>query len=376
MPPPQDVDLRIIEAIQDAALQPGLWRQVLELAAHRVGGVAGSMSIEDPVHQSGHSLARFGYDPWFTERYVRYFGRLNPMIPRKATLPVGAAVSTSMLMPPDEFARTEYYNDWVRPQGFHGAVGTVLARRGAKVTWLATVWPRGAGEPGRRNLDALACLVPHMVRALQVMQRLDLVADCQDALQAALARVVQAVMLVDHEGRLLHANAAAEALLQPRRPLALSQGRLVGHDARADGMLQAALARALACGIVPAGVEEIVMPRAGRRPLLLNIVPLSPARREQMAPAPRVAALILVTDPEARPPLRVDTVVRAYNLTPAEGRVLGAIVAGERLQAVAQRLGVARGTVKTHLERIFFKTGTSRQSELVHLVAIMQPPLS
>ncbi|HEX2887610.1 hypothetical protein [Vineibacter terrae] len=84
--------------------------------AHRVGGIAGSMSIEDPVHQSGHPRARFGYDPWFTERYVRYFGRLNPMLPRKATLPVGTTVSTSMLMPPDEFARTDYYNDWVRPQ--------------------------------------------------------------------------------------------------------------------------------------------------------------------------------------------------------------------------------------------------------------------
>lgn len=374
-PPPQDVDLRIIETIQDAALQPGLWPQVLELTARRVGGVAGSMSIEDPVRQTGFSLARFGYDPSFTDRYVRYYGRLNPMIRRKAAVPVGATVSTSMLMPSDEFARTEYYNDWVRPQGFHGAVGTVLGRHDAKVTWLATVWPQGAGEPARHNLDALARLVPHMVRALQVMQRLDLAAHREDALQVALARVAHAVMLVDHSGRLMHANAAAEALLESDQSLALAHGRLVSHNAGANAVLQAALARAVACGADPGGIEEFIVPRDGRRPLLLNVVPVSPASREKMVPDVRAAAVIFAVDPDARPPLRVDAVVRACGLTPAEGRVLGAIIAGHRLEAVAQRLGVARGTVKTHLERIFSKTGTTRQSELVHLVAVMQPPL-
>ncbi|HKU97347.1 MAG TPA: LuxR C-terminal-related transcriptional regulator, partial [Vineibacter sp.] len=354
-PPPQNIDLRIIETIQDAALQPGLWRQVLELTARRVGGVAGNMSIEDPVRQTGLSLARFGYDPSFTDRYVRYYGRLNPMIRRKAALPVGATVSTSMLMPSDEFARTEYYNDWVRPQGFHGAVGTVLGRHGAKVTWLATVWPQGAGEPARDNLDALARLVPYMVRSLQVMQRLDLAVHREDALHAALARVAHAVMLVDHRGRLMHANAAAEALLQAREPLALSHGRLIGRDAGVDAVLQAALARAVAGGADPAGIEEFIVPRGGRRPLLLTVVPVSPAGREHV-PDLHATAIVFAVDPEARLPLRVDAVVRACGLTPAESRVLAAIVAGQRLEAVAQRLGVARGTVKTHLERIFLKT--------------------
>ena len=42
----------------------------------------------------------------------------------------------------------------------------------------------------------------------------------------------------------------------------------------------------------------------------------------------------------------------------------------------AETLGVAESTVKTHLHRIFGKTGTSRQAELVKLVAGFAGPLS
>jgi DNA-binding CsgD family transcriptional regulator len=36
-------------------------------------------------------------------------------------------------------------------------------------------------------------------------------------------------------------------------------------------------------------------------------------------------------------------------------------------------LGIGRGTVKTHLLRIFAKTGTRRQAELVKLAASLAP---
>ena len=41
----------------------------------------------------------------------------------------------------------------------------------------------------------------------------------------------------------------------------------------------------------------------------------------------------------------------------------------ERQPEVAHMLGISQATVKTHLKRIFDKTGTARQSDLVKLVA-------
>ena len=71
-----------------------------------------------------------------------------------------------------------------------------------------------------------------------------------------------------------------------------------------------------------------------------------------------------------------DVIGETYKLTPAELRVLTAIVEIGGVPEVAAALGVAETTVKTHVARLFEKTGTRRQAELVKLVAGFAMPLA
>jgi DNA-binding CsgD family transcriptional regulator len=68
-------------------------------------------------------------------------------------------------------------------------------------------------------------------------------------------------------------------------------------------------------------------------------------------------------------------IAKAYKLTPMELRVLLAIVEVGGVPEVAEALGVAETTVKTHLGRVYKKTGTGRQADLVKLVAAFSSPL-
>jgi DNA-binding CsgD family transcriptional regulator len=63
-------------------------------------------------------------------------------------------------------------------------------------------------------------------------------------------------------------------------------------------------------------------------------------------------------------------------LTPSELRVLLAIVEVGGVPEVAVALGIAVTTVKTHLGRLFEKTGATRQADLVRLVAGYAMPLA
>ncbi len=56
---------------------------------------------------------------------------------------------------------------------------------------------------------------------------------------------------------------------------------------------------------------------------------------------------------------------RAYNLTPAEARLLSALVSGERMSEYAQRRGISVTTAKSHLRALFDKTGERRQADLI-----------
>ena len=64
-----------------------------------------------------------------------------------------------------------------------------------------------------------------------------------------------------------------------------------------------------------------------------------------------------------------------FDLTGAEARVFSLIAAGRTPQQAAEALGVAFSTVKTHLIRIFTKTGARRQVDLVRLAASIAMPV-
>jgi DNA-binding CsgD family transcriptional regulator len=70
-----------------------------------------------------------------------------------------------------------------------------------------------------------------------------------------------------------------------------------------------------------------------------------------------------------------EAVCRAFQLTPAELRVLFAIIEVGGAPEVAQVLGISETTVKWHLRHLFDKTGTHRQAELVKLVAGFSNPM-
>jgi DNA-binding CsgD family transcriptional regulator len=64
-----------------------------------------------------------------------------------------------------------------------------------------------------------------------------------------------------------------------------------------------------------------------------------------------------------------------YKLTPAELRVLLAIVEVGGIPEIAPMLGISEATVKTHLQHVFEKTGVNRQADLVKVVAGFMNPL-
>jgi DNA-binding CsgD family transcriptional regulator len=59
---------------------------------------------------------------------------------------------------------------------------------------------------------------------------------------------------------------------------------------------------------------------------------------------------------------------RRFGLTSAEAAFAAEILKGDGRRAAARRCGIAEETAKTHLSRIFEKTGAHRQAELVRLL--------
>ena len=91
---------------------------------------------------------------------------------------------------------------------------------------------------------------------------------------------------------------------------------------------------------------------------------------------PSTAAVALIVRKAALDKLSSEAIAKLYRLTPTELRVLVSLVEIGGVPNVATALGVSEATVRTHVARLFDKTGTSRQADLVKVVAGFSNPLA
>lgn len=84
---------------------------------------------------------------------------------------------------------------------------------------------------------------------------------------------------------------------------------------------------------------------------------------------PKNAAVILmISDPETKPAIPAEALARLYNLTAAEARLAASFAETASLKDSAEALGITQGTARQYLKRIFQKTDTKSQAELMKLL--------
>jgi DNA-binding CsgD family transcriptional regulator len=102
---------------------------------------------------------------------------------------------------------------------------------------------------------------------------------------------------------------------------------------------------------------------------------LTAGARRQVGADDKAVAAVFVQKASLDLPSPQQAIAKLYKLTPTELRVLSGIVQVGGVPQVAEVMGISVSTVKTHLRRLFAKTGTDRQADLVKLVAGYANPL-
>lgn len=176
------------------------------------------------------------------------------------------------------------------------------------------------------------------------------------------------LLVLDAGGHLMHANAAGRRLLAAGRGFRLACRRLVPRAPACIAAFEQAVA-----ALAQAGPEAppVTLPLGDGQPCQRMLVVLRGLRRSLDEPLHPVA--LHVQDPDALPPMPFTAFAALHGITPAERRVLEALLAGETLVEAAQRLGIGESTARTHLQSLFAKTGVARQPALVRLAMASLP---
>ena len=366
----------LIGSIYDAVLEPALWTGVVERTGKFVGGVGASIFRQDSVRKIGNSYYHSGIDPRFERLYFEKYIKFDPLSAAYLTLKVGDVSSSSIIIPPAEFFETRFYREWARPQGLVDNVFAILERSPTSIAAFIVFRHERDGLADDDARQLLGLIAPHLRRAVLIGKVIDLrtieaatFADTLDGLNAG-------IFLVDATGRIVHANAAGHGILAVGDILRSFAGRLVAHDQQVDEVLRDAF-KATEHGDAAIGTKGIAVPliaRDGERHVA-HILPLTSGARRRAELAITATAALFVQKAALETPSRPEAIAKAYKLTPTELRVLLTLVEVGGGPEVAEALGIADGTVKTHLSHLFQKTGVKHQVDLVRLVAGFSSPI-
>jgi len=215
----------------------------------------------------------------------------------------------------------------------------------------------------------LRLLSPHIRRAVMIADLLDARALARDMLAATLDRLAVGIILTDADGRVAHTNEAAVKMFGDGSTVRRVGDLLAARDANAARELAQAIRDAASGTTIDIPRSGIVVPLKGEtgRDLAAWVLPLDSGLRRELAAGFAAQVAVFIRELGDTSPFPAELFVRRYSITPAESRVMMLLVQGMTISEAAEALGISPPTAKTHLARLFDKTGTSRQTELVRL---------
>lgn len=367
--------LQLIDQIYDASLDARRWPTFIESLSEAFNCVGGALLQRDRRSAEMDFIEFGGMAAATRTAYQRYYSA------RSVWMPAAFAGSDELVigheLAPDKrsFERSEFYNDWLRPQGVYDAIGGVIQRSKGSLTVVTVLRTEQAGLVTEADKQVFARLMPHVRRAIDIHRRLYGVQLQRDGTLSVLDALQVGILLTDRTGHVMFANRVAEEILHRSDGLVLIRGQL--RAARPDdslklaNLIQGAVKTTLGMGEEPGGI--ISLPSS-----------VGSAVTVLVSPCPRLgllepAAMVFVSTPPRSVSFEEDHVTRRYGLTPAEVKLFQALVDGDRLSEYADVAGITLNTAKTHLKQLFAKTGSRRQADLVRLFVadpILRLPVS
>lgn len=295
----------------------------------------------------------------------------NPFVDLVAEEAVeGSIYFDSDVMSKKQLRSMRYYDEFMRHYDFEHLTGLYVIHNSNMSVIASTAKGCKALPYTERDRTLFRLILPHIQKFVRINSRLGETGIERDLSWSALDRLRQPVLAVGQEGGVLFANDAAREVVMQEDGLSLIAGNFCVTSQTVNARLKLLLAQAGNAYEDPGSFQseyELIVPRkSGARPFLLNIMPLQ--HSSHFLGARAATALVFITDLEDHTNINGQALVTLYGLTQSEARVATLLARGLALEEIARRLEHSVHTTRTILKRVYSKTDTHRQSELVYLV--------
>ncbi|HEU0147175.1 MAG TPA: LuxR C-terminal-related transcriptional regulator [Bradyrhizobium sp.] len=361
-----------IGAIYDCALNPQLWTTTCQKIADLCESTAGGICVHDMRHVQNDQLFVFGYEQEFLEKLGQNYAQ-TPMAAADIVAEVGhvSALSVNDL---HELLESRFYQQILKPHGLQDIMWFPALRTGNRMASLHA--SRTESEPYYQPLDLnlFRLLSPHVCRALTISDALDIRALRSDMLEKTLDMLTVGVFLTARDGRVVYLNQAAERQVKVGNAIRIVGNRISPTDAAARAALSQAIDSASRDDSETSGCS-LAIPDVEGAGYIATLLPVDRGQRAGILAPFAASVAVFMKDPADAPMMPGEAFARLYKLTGGELRVLMSLAQGLGGKEAADLLGIGEPTMRSHLQRIFAKTNTARQADLLRLLQNATSPV-
>lgn len=353
----------LIDGIYEAALLSETWPDALQALADSIGSKGAAFVVSEPENMRWVASTRIATHvaDYMAEGWGTNGDHAGPLLAEGYP---GFRAETAYRSV-SEIERLPVHAEFLGPRGFIAGAATVLPGMADNALHIAFEGfaSHDVAESAVSRLDTFR---PHLARAIGLSTAMQQSRSRQIVDDLALANIAAAI--ISRQGMFRAANSIFNDWLG--NEVHDVRGRFRFADRFLNQQFLAALTRTRS-GYT--SVQSIALPRSeARSALAVHIVPLCGDAREL---AGTDGLLLIATRATNAAIPGVDLLRLLFDLTPAEARLTRRLLEVGKLDLAAQQSGIGLETARTHLSRVFSKTGTNRQPDLIRLLSGMGSPV-
>jgi DNA-binding CsgD family transcriptional regulator len=360
----------MVDAVYRAAAAPHDWREVMDLMQRAFASNAQTFYLLERSRREVRPICLDGVQPsWLTSFDALYFTPDNPWMRVSERLHRPGVVRTNerldaFLGERDALMRSQYFNDWMRPQGFRHTLGNTVFAQGDTVANVTLMRPPDMPSFSAAEIRCFERLTRHLRHSLSLA--LTLGSRPESAQATAWQHLSQPAALLAGQLRVVAANAAMEANLQADGPLTWRAGRLVARDVLAHERLEAGVA-ALLVRAADSPIDPLWLPPyRGSEAVTLQMLPFTLPASPFVPPERHV--MVLLDGVADRPRDRAALLLQRYGCTASEARLGLLLARGHTLRQAGAEMGIRYESARVYLKRVFAKLGVHTQGQMVSLL--------
>ena len=333
----------------------------------------GGFNIQNINTHAFKEVYMYGYSESELTDYKQYYASINPWLAMKTVnfikpkVVVTERTLDSYYQEDRFYYKTEFFNDFAKRFDTGSILGVTLAYKNHEHLKFSVARPVDAGFFNNEEAELISSLSPHLLRAMEVKELLEVAHSQNRLLLNSLDNMGMGLMLLNSQGNVIEINHVANQIMNTHDGLTLQSKKITAQHADTSNLIDGAI-QAHNNKQGTRICDWISIPRTSlKAPYRLLIIHNNKQSLSHWTESDAAMMAILIDPTQAQTTSR-EAIKEHFDLTEREADIAQLLLRGLPAKKIASETGLSYESARWYIKAILKKSDVRSQPEFIFKV--------